>query len=110
MNNFDGVPADVEALSRINVRAIPRPFVPTLLGHLAKLTAEAQVYVLETTATPAPAPPRILTTEEAAQMASVAPRWLLIATKGMPFRCDLAKKLPRFREDLFRSWLERRKR
>jgi len=104
------IPAELMTLSRLNVRAIPHPFVPALLGHLARLTGEAQLCLHATAAAPAPAPPRILLPEEAAQLASVAPRWLLTATKGLSFRCDLSKKNPRFSEPGFRSWLERRKR
>lgn len=111
MINLDrDIPAEVAALSRIDVRAMPRSFTPTLLGYLAKLTAEAQVYLLETPATPAPAPSRILNAEEAAQQAGVARRWLLITTKGLGFRCDLSKKNARFEEAGFRAWMARRKR
>jgi hypothetical protein len=99
MNNFD-----------LDVCKVPREDLPVLAGRLAELSARVTLRLLETNATPTPEPPRILLPEEAAAMASVAPRWLLITTKGMPFRCDLSKKFPRFREDLFRQWLERRKR
>jgi hypothetical protein len=94
----------------LDVSAVPREHLPVLAGRLAELQARVTLRLLEANATPTAAPPRILLPEEAAAMAGVAPRWLLVTTRGMPFRCDLSKKNPRLSEPGFRAWLERRKR
>lgn len=94
----------------LDVNAVPRADLPALAGRLAELQARVTMRLLETNATPTPVPPRILTAEEAATIAGVAPRWLMTVTRGMPFRCDLSKKNQRVSEPGFRAWLERRKR
>lgn len=94
----------------LDVGTVPREDLPVLAGRLAELQARVTMRLLETPATPAPVPARILNADEAAQQAGVARRWLLVATKGMPFRCDLSKKHPRWEEAGFKAWMARRKR
>ena len=53
---------------------------------------------------------RLLDADEAVAIAGTSRRWLLAATRGRSFRCDLSRKKPRFDEAGLREWLVRRKR
>jgi len=51
---------------------------------------------------------RLLTPEEAAAAARVEVKWLLRATRGLPFRRQPTKKTIRFEQAGFTDWLEGR--
>lgn len=54
-------------------------------------------------------PGRMITVDEAAEMAGVTRRWIYDHTKGLRFRRDLSKKRVRLEEIGFRRWMEARK-
>lgn len=92
------------------VRATP----PEGLPRLAGMFATASAAVLSRLSLPAPlvaappAPSRLLTVPEAAEVARTNPRWILRHTKGLACRRDLSRKEVRLEEAGFKAWLTRR--
>ena len=83
--------------------------LPELLGALEVAKAAAWVRLSTpptptTTATVSPAPPPMLTAEDAAALAGVSKRWLLRHTRKLRFRHDLSRKQARFEEAGLRRW------
>lgn len=100
------------SLDALDIAAVPREELPSLLGRLVEAEARVRLRLADpaTTAPQDSEAARLLPADEAAAIAGTSPRWLLAATRGMRFRHDLSRKQPRFDEGGLRRWLaERRK-
>jgi len=93
----------------VDVSAVPRHELPTLLGKLTELEARVRLRLAEVPQTAPPSPPQLLGADDAADVAGTSRRWLLAATRGRAFRRDLSRKQPRFDEAGLRSWLAQRR-
>jgi hypothetical protein len=96
---------DAEAIERA-----ARSELPSLLGRLVELEALVRLRLAEAPAVAAAEPWRLLDADAAAAIAGTTKRWLLTKTRGMGFRRDLSRKLPRFDEAGLRTWLAGRRR
>ena len=93
----------------LDVAAAAREDLPIILGRLVELEARVRLRLSEVPS-PAPTTSKVLDAAEGAALAGTTRRWLLTATKGMKFRCDLSRKMPRFDENGLRGWLAGRRR
>jgi hypothetical protein len=82
--------------------------VPALLGELAVVDAKLRLRLMVVEAPKRKENARFLTPDEAASIASADVKWLLRATRGLPFRHKPTAKVIRFAEAEFRDWLEGR--
>lgn len=86
-----------------------REHLPELLGAVVQIEARLRLRLAEVVPVAAAAPAaRTIDADEAATIAGTSKRWLLAATKGQRFRCDLSRKRPRLEEAGFRAWLAKR--
>jgi predicted DNA-binding transcriptional regulator AlpA len=92
----------------LDIEAVPKAELPALLGELARLQGEALARLAESTHGPISTPDRLLTADEAAQIAGTSKRWILSKTRNRRFRHDLSRKPVRFEESGLRPWLASR--
>ena len=97
-------------LNGLDVDAVPREELPALLGKLTEAEAHIRLRLAEVSAPVVSAASRTIDADEAAAIAGTSKRWVLTATRGMRFRCDLTRKRPRFDEVGLRTWLATRRR
>ncbi len=80
--------------------------LPALVGLLEEVALRARARVLAVQQPqPAQVPDRVLTPEEAAEIAGCTVRWIRTVTRGLPFRRDLSRETVRFSEAGLRAWL-----
>ena len=96
-------------LDGLDVDAVPREELPALLGKLTEAKARIWLRLAEVSPPAVPTTSRIVDADEAAAISVTGKRWLLTATRGLKFRCDLSRKQPRFDEAGLRAWLATRR-
>lgn len=96
----------------VDVDALDVAELPAVLGQVVELEARIRLR-LAGAVTPAASPTaadRLIDAAAAASLAGTSTRWVLRATRGLSFRKDLSRKLPRFDEAGLRGWLLNRRR
>lgn len=94
----------------LDVEALAVSELPVVLGRVCEFEARIRLRLAAPVGAPQATPQeRIMDADEGAALAGCSRRWLLSATRGRGFRCDLSRKQPRFREAGLRRWLAERK-
>lgn len=96
------------------VGEIPEDVIPALLGELEALRVRLLARLLAAHQPPRTSdlsqspPDRLLTTDEAAELLNVTPKWLARHASQLPFTRRLSRKALRFSEVGLRRWLATR--